>query len=78
MLEKVWYRTGVTTTLKKNIMKHTEARDFREAVKQRARNIWINHEINRMIMFQYSNLKVWVSEDKNVMFYVDNPEQGGP
>ena len=37
---------------------------------------WINHEIIRIIMYQHSNLKVWVREDKNVMFYIDNPEHG--
>ena len=30
-----------------------------------------------MIRFQHNNLKSWVREDKNVMFYVDNPEYGG-
>ena len=30
-----------------------------------------------MIRFQHSNLKVWVSEDKNLMFYIDNAEHGG-
>ena len=31
-----------------------------------------------MIRFQHNKLKSWVREDKNVMFYVDNPEHGGP
>ena len=62
---------------RENIMKHKEARDFRRAVSQRANNVWVNLEINRMIRFQHNNLKSWVREDKNVMFYVDNPEHGG-
>ena len=30
-----------------------------------------------MIMFQHNNLKVWVRKDKNIMFYIYNPEHGG-
>lgn len=54
-----------------NIMKHKEARDSGDTVKQ------INHEINRIMMYQHSNLKVLVREDKIVMFYINNPEHGG-
>ena len=54
-----------------------EAREFTNTVRERARNVWINLEINRMIRYQHSNLKSWVREDKNVMFYVDNSEHGG-
>ena len=62
---------------RKNIMEDKETRDFRRAVSQRAHNVWVNLEINRMIRFHHNNLKSWVREDKNVMFYVDNPEYGG-
>ena len=60
-------------------MKHKEARDFRRVVSQKANNVWVNFETNRMIMYQHNNLKPLVIEDKSVMFYVDNPEYGcGP
>ena len=63
---------------KYNIMEGKEARDFRRAVSQRAHNVWVNLEINRMIRFQHNNLKTWVREDKDVRCYVDNPGYGGP
>ena len=61
-----------------NIMEEKEARDFRKTVCQRAHNVWVNLEINRMIRFQHNNLKTWVREDKDVRYYVDNTGYGGP
>ena len=48
---------------RKNIMEDKEARDFRRAVSQRALNVWVNLEINRMVRFQHNNLKSWVRQD---------------
>lgn len=58
-----------------NTPRHEGAITFLDTVRKRARTPWINLEINRMIMYLQSHLKVWVIEEKNVFLYIDKPEE---
>ena len=71
------YKYNYPDIKEKNIMRHKEARDFRNAMSIYARNSWINPEINKMTRYQYSDMKVWIREDRNAMFHIDNSEAGG-